>query len=429
VGANGSSSVPSLVDTVTRSPAGDASSRGAEASEKRLWIVFSPDTSAIGRVAPAGESTLVFGRDVDVAFGRIADGRMSRTHFRVVFDARGACHRLGDAESRNGTTRNGERVQTAKLEIGDVLRAGDTLFVYGTDELASMEEDLERIARSQLSVLILGETGVGKERVARALHAGSVRTGPFLGLNCAALPRELIGAELFGHTRGAFSGAHQSRSGLFLAADGGTLLLDEIADLPLELQGVLLRVLQERTVRPIGADQDVRTDVRMLAATHANLEEAVAAGRFRGDLYARLAQVVMRIPPLRRRRQQVLELSRQFAGGTLTFEPDAAEALLRHDWPFNVRELESLIASFVALRDGRCLDVKFLRTHCPQALVHASEVRGARQGRDESSRAVLENALRKHHGNVSAAAKDLQKPRGQVYRWLKALGLEPRRFR
>jgi DNA-binding NtrC family response regulator len=401
-----------------------------DSPERWVWIVHSPDGAAVGRCTPVTEAGLVFGRDIDDAFGHIADGRMSRTHFRIVLDARSRCHRLGDAESRNGTFHNGERSQTAKLESGDVLRAGETLFVYGdADELAAIDQDIERLARSRLTVLIQGETGVGKERVARALHAASGRDGRFLALNCAALPRELIGAELFGHTRGAFSGAHQARSGLFLAADRGTLLLDEIADLPLELQGVLLRMLQERSVRPIGADQDVPADVQMLAATHADLEHAVREGQFRADLYARLAQVVLRIPPLRRRRHQILALANQFAGSSLTIQVDAAEALLRYDWPFNVRELQSLIASFVALRSETSLDTKFLRAHCPQSLLRTEKGAAIESARDGVSRAVLETMLRKHRGNVSAAAKELHKPRGQVYRWLKAIGLQPQRFR
>jgi two-component system response regulator GlrR len=406
------------------------SSTEVDLRERWIWIVHSPDASAVGRSAPVTEEGLVFGRDVDQPFGRIVDGRMSRTHFRIVFDGRGGCHRLGDAESRNGTYHNGTRSQTAKLESGDVLRAGDTLFVYGdADELIAIEQKTESLARSGLTILIVGETGVGKERVARELHAASGRAGRFIALNCAALPRELIGAELFGHTRGAFSGAHQSRSGLFVAADGGTLLLDEIADLPLELQGVLLRVLQERSVRPIGADHEVFADVQMLAATHADLERAMADGQFRADLYARLAQVTLRIPPLRRRRHQILALARQFAENAPSIQVDAAEALLRYDWPLNVRELQSLMASFVALHDGTSLDVKFLRAHCPQSLLSVSREDATPDPRDATSRAMLEGALRKHRGNVSAAAKELQRPRNQVYRWLKAMGLQPQRFR
>ena len=401
--------------------------------DRFVWVVHSPDASAVDRRLALGDDLVVIGRDVDYVPGRIADPRMSRTHFRIAFDRRGGGHRLGDANSRNGVFRNGERCGAAILQSGDVLRAGNTLFVYAEEDgLSKLAQELTQLARSQLTALIHGETGSGKERIARALHSESGRNGQFVAVNCAALPRELIGAELFGHTRGAFSGAVQPRDGLFVTASGGTLFLDEIGDLPLDLQGVLLRVLQDRVVRPIGGDRAVSVDVRVVAATQADLRDAVEQGNFRSDLYARLAQLVVHVPPLRHRRQQILALARELAGGSIDIETDAAEALLRYDWPFNVRQLESVIAAFTALRSGKRLDLSYLTERHPELVPSNAPSKNANDevgSPGESRRDMLERLLRKHKGNVTEAAKELGKPRAQVYRWLRGVGLEVDRFR
>ncbi|WP_247878179.1 sigma-54 dependent transcriptional regulator [Azospirillum sp. TSO22-1] len=211
---------------------------------------------------------------------------------------------------------------------------------------------IERVAPSPSTVLIEGESGVGKELVARALHTRSHRTErPFVALNCAAVSADLIEAELFGHLRGAFTGAKEARKGLFYYAHGGTLFLDEIGELPLALQSKLLRVLEERRIRPVGGEQELPVDVRVVAATNRDLKAEVAAGRFRQDLFYRLAVMTLRVPPLRERGDDVVELARRFMGvlslrlgvPPLDIDPELEAALVAHPWPGNVRELRNLV--------------------------------------------------------------------------------------
>jgi two-component system response regulator HydG len=218
---------------------------------------------------------------------------------------------------------------------------------------------LERVAQSQAPVLIRGESGTGKELVARALHfEGPRRAGSFVAVNCTALPESLLESELFGHARGAFTGATAARRGLFLEADGGTLLLDEIGDMPAALQAKLLRVLEEGEVRAVGSDAARKVDVRVLAATHQDLEERVRAGAFRSDLYYRLNVVPIAVPPLRERVEDVALLAEHFLAQARTRNPSspvtrldagALAALSRHGWPGNVRELENLIERLVII--------------------------------------------------------------------------------
>ncbi|PWC46266.1 sigma-54 dependent transcriptional regulator [Azospirillum sp. TSA6c] len=211
---------------------------------------------------------------------------------------------------------------------------------------------IERVAPSPSTVLIEGESGVGKELVARALHTRSHRAErPFVALNCAAVSADLVEAELFGHLRGAFTGAKEARKGLFYYAHGGTLFLDEIGELPLALQSKLLRVLEERRIRPVGGEQELPVDVRVVAATNRDLKAEVAAGRFRADLFYRLAVMTLRVPPLRERGDDVVELARRFMGvlslrlgvPPLDIDPPLEAALIAHGWPGNVRELRNLV--------------------------------------------------------------------------------------
>ena len=402
-----------------------------------LWLVHSPDRAQVGGSWPLAEDILIVGRDVEGGGASVADRRMSRTHFRIAYDGRSLCHWLGDAGSRNGVYRNGERTSGVRLQPGDVVRAGDSLFVYSdSDRMSKLELELPAVASSQLSTLILGPTGSGKERIARALHAKSERAGDFVPINCAAIPRELVAAELFGHTRGAFSGAQSPRTGLIVAAQGGTLFLDEIGDLPFDLQGVLLRVLQDGVVRPVGSDRTIEVDLRVIAATHVNLEAAVQQERFRGDLYARLARVVLSIPQLKDRRHRILELARELCPNPVEFELAAAESLLCYDWPFNVRQLESMMCAFAALTKSQEFTSAYLNEHHPELLQQAPEPESIEHertknddGAHQPSRAELEELLRKHRGNVSAVAEQLGKRRTQLYRWLRAVGLSPERYR
>jgi sigma-54 dependent transcriptional regulator len=239
---------------------------------------------------------------------------------------------------------------------------------------ADLIEHVERIARSEASVLVIGESGTGKELIARHLHQHSGRKGPFLAVNCGAFSETLIDAELFGHEAGAFTGAAGARAGWFEAAHGGTLFLDEIGDLPQSLQVKLLRVLQERQVVRLGSRRAVPLDVRLVAATNIDLERAVAAQRFRGDLYWRLSVATVALPPLRERPGDVLPLARHFIGVygprlklSHAFLSAAAEAALAaYDWPGNIRELENVIHfALIVCREG-CIepgDLKLVESH------------------------------------------------------------------
>ena len=229
------------------------------------------------------------------------------------------------------------------------IRAKALLF---HDPLSSrLLEQVERIARSDATALIIGETGTGKELIARHLHAQSGRTGAFVAINCGAFSETLIDSELFGHEVGAFTGATQARPGWFEAANGGTLFLDEIGDLSLNLQVKLLRVLQERQVVRLGSRKAIPLDVRLVAATNVDLHKAVAAGRFRADLYYRLSVAPVTLPPLYQRPGDILPLAHHFIGiygekmqlGQVTLAPDACAALLAYEWPGNIRELENVM--------------------------------------------------------------------------------------
>ncbi len=306
-------------------------------------------------------------------------------------------------------------------------------------ESAAMRHALDlarRVALVDSTVLLAGESGSGKEALARFVHAGSARAlRPFVAVNCAAVPETLLESELFGHARGAFTGATQDRAGLFEAASGGTLLLDEIGDLPTAMQAKLLRVLQEREVRRVGENRVRAVDVRVLAATHRDLAAEVAAGRFRQDLYYRLRVIEIRVPPLRERREDVLPLARRHValvaartGCPVTgLTPAAADQLQRWGWPGNVRELQNVIERAVVLARGRRVDVEDL----------PEEVRIAQPGRGspgaprtlaDVERAHVLAVLRGVGGNRERAAAELGIGSATLYRKLKEYGVtRPRR--
>lgn len=228
-----------------------------------------------------------------------------------------------------------------------------------------------RLADADAPVLIRGESGTGKERVARALHLGGVRRdGPFVAVNCASVPAALLESELFGHVKGSFTGATGPRRGLFVQADGGTLFLDEIGDMPSDLQSHLLRVLEDRMVRPVGADTGRKVDVRIVAATHQDLEARVTEGRFRADLFFRLDVIPIRLPPLRERVEDIPELFAAFVAKCKPtplerLAPETLALLERHPWPGNVRELENLVRRLSLLVDHATVTPDDLRTHAP----------------------------------------------------------------
>src|SRR5436305_5209464 len=320
------------------------------------------------RIPPVG---LLLGRGALVFDEPFGDLRMSARHAELRID--GGQVLVRDLGSETGTRLNGHVLGGERaLEAGDVLRLGDTLLVYalsvpggaiaepelvgGSAAMIAVRRSVDAVAARKHMVVITGETGTGKEVVARLVHQRSGRTGPFIAVNCGTFTEGLLASDLFGHVRGAFTGAVADQQGLFRAARGGTLVLDEIAEIPLTLQANLLRVLEMSEVRPVGGGRDVATDVRVVATSNRELVELVQAGRFRADLYSRLAQWTIRLPPLRERREDIPALTRHLlaprdgAGRRLT--PDLAEALLVHDWPLNVRGLLTVLSVAVVSSPG-----------------------------------------------------------------------------
>jgi transcriptional regulator with GAF, ATPase, and Fis domain len=427
---------------LTTSPASENRPATSARTSAFLHVVASPDPERVGGRCPLGDDVLLLGRDLQTEGGLcLQDQRLSRVHARLAFDPRSGAYRVGDGQSRNGTFVNGKRITTALLAAGDVIRAGDTLLVYcEVDAMARMREQVQLLAARPLTVLVRGETGTGKELIARSLHQHSGRRGAFVPVNCASIPPELIAAEFFGHTRSAFSGATGARKGMFAAAEGGTLFLDEIGDCPLPVQAALLRALQEKAIRPLGAEHELPIDVRVIAATNADLELGMQSGSFRPDLYARLTQGTLRVPPLRERRSELLELIAELSAARAqppSLTPDALEALLCWRWPFNVRELQALLETAVPAAPGK-LGLDWLRAAAPELAQLVSERRAESAGEAGPStppaepgaqRQRLSALLDQHGGNVSAVAKAIGKPRAQVYRWMKAFGLSATRFR
>ena len=421
-------------DSTLREPRETAPS--SEASDASLWVIACPETSRIGqRLLISRDEALLLGRKVDRGGAAFDDARMSRVHARVSWDQRCSGYRVADMGSANGTFVNGRRENQATLENGSVVRAGDTLVVLvERDAQSEFEWRVEQTARSGATVVLSGESGTGKELAAHRIHALSGRQGPCVSLNCAAVPRELFPAELFGHSRGAFSGADRERAGLFRAADSGTLFLDEIGDLPLELQPALLRVLEHRAVRPIGSEREVSVDVRVVAATHRDLRAEVERGAFRLDLYARIAQVEIRVPALRERRHTLpallAALSASHEISDLRIASDAMEAVALHGFEQNVRELKNLLGRLKIFGSPPFkLDLAFLEREAPEVMASLRNLqKDAPALKSAPSPAVtreeLLTALARNDQRVAGAAQELGTSRTQVYRWLKRFGIE-----
>ncbi len=302
--------------------------------------------------------------------------------------------------------------------------------VARSPEMRRVVDLARRVAKVDATVLLTGESGVGKERVARLIHEESSRAaGPLLAINCAAISETLLESELFGHARGAFTGAVQDRPGLFEAAGSGTLFLDEVGELPLSMQAKLLRALQERQVRRVGENRTRPIRARVVTATNRELGQEVAAGRFRKDLYYRLRVVELRVPPLRERREDVLPLARELLAdaaarvgrSTPTLTPRAADQLLRYTWPGNVRELENTLERAVALVQGRRVDLEDLPEDIRQALPTPS-VEGGVRTLEEIERDYILAALERNDGNQTVTARQLGIGAATLYRKLKRYG-------
>ena len=289
-----------------------------------------------------------------------------------------------------------------------------------------------RVARVDATVLIGGESGAGKERIARLIHEESARaSGPFIAVNCGAIPETLLESELFGHVRGAFTGASADRPGLFEAANTGTLLLDEVGEVSPAMQVKFLRVLQEREVRRVGENKTRRVDVRVVAATNRDLALGVNAGTFRQDLYYRLKVIELRVPPLRERTDDILPLARLLLAESALrmkrkvsgFAPAVASQLLRYDWPGNVRELESAMERAVALSDGPRVELADLPEEVRQAVPVRLVTAGAVRPLEEVEKEHILASLEKNGGNQTRTAEQLQIGSATLYRKLKSYGL------
>ena len=396
----------------------------------RLSVVEGPDA---GRELPLGPSTVRIGTAPGLQL-RLSDPTVSRLHCQVTPRRDG--FRLVDSGSTNGTFVDSVRVRDADLLRGALLRIGATSLRFelanepvrialskasafgallgGSMEMRRLYAILESVSPTTATVLIQGETGTGKELVAQELHRHSPRaTGPFVAVDCGAIAPNVIESELFGHVRGAFSGAVSDRRGLIEEAQGGTLFLDEIGELPLSLQAKLLRALESREVRRVGANQARPVDVRLVAATNRSLAQSVNDGSFREDLYYRLAVVEVVLPPLRTRRDDIAVLAahflRRFSGGEVELPGELLSALLARSWVGTVRELRNFVERWVALGMPRA------DGPAPESAVAATSALGVhmnlplKEAREELlsrfERLYVETALQQASGNVTRAAE------------------------
>jgi DNA-binding NtrC family response regulator len=407
--------------------------------------------------ADAGKSAVASRRSFEVGSDPacdlvLSDAHVSRRHLRIEMEAAGPV--LRDLGSTNGTRINGVRVRVALVDDGAIIECGQSRlrFAHTTApfrvplsegdafegllgrsiamrELFSL---LERVAPTEAAVLIEGETGTGKERVARAVHTRSRRTSrPFAVFDCAAVPPTLIEAELFGHEKGAFTGATDRRAGVFERADGGTVFLDELGELAIELQPKLLRVLESSEVWRVGASKPTPIDARIVAATNRDLQTRIAEGQFREDLYYRLAVVTVRVPALRERREDIPLLASHFAREHIFAERDGGrgpgweaifEFMKGYDWPGNVRELRNVVERAVIMSDEKLLRgdpldaVAELRRRAEPALHKRVSLRAAR---DQTEREYLEDLVRATDWDLDQAAAIAEVHRKSLERLLR----------
>ncbi len=319
------------------------------------------------------------------------------------------------------------------VKLGEKPGARDSRLLGDSPAMNDLRELIDKVARSQAPVHIAGESGTGKELVARTIHErGPRKDGPFVPINCGAIPAELMESEFFGHRKGSFTGATADKAGLVQSASGGTLFLDEIADLPLSMQVKLLRVIQEQTVRPVGAEREVSVDVRVLSATHRKLSDLVSSGDFREDLYYRINVIEIGVPALRDREQDVLQLARfilaKHGRDADALSDDAAEALLAYPFPGNVRELENLLERAVTLCPTGSIgadDLNLIPQSGGQSTVARGGVTGDLGGQIEDvERQAIVDALEQTRYNKTAAAKLLGLTFRQLRYRIKKLGIE-----
>lgn len=443
-----------------------------------LVLLYAPGFEHMQATYLLTSREVTIGRDPSQSSVVLHEQAVSREHARISY--REGRWFLSDLKSRNGTLLDGQFVSEVELEPFHEIRIGDAIFKFvsagaenylphrldgamlggserrakritelvGGYQIDKLAADLEKIAQTNLSVIVLGESGTGKEVVARELHRASGRSGTLQAINCAAIPANLLESELFGYKRGAFSGADRDKLGIIRSAHRGTLFLDEIGDMPLEAQAKLLRVLETREVFPLGATQGEKVDVRIVAATHRDLVKMQRENRFRGDLYARLNDYSVILPPLRERKEDIYRLARHMLARhgrpDLGLSFPFVVGLLHYDFPFNVRELEAAIKRAIALSEGPELAADHLpdaireqmasygrpAAMTPQAappLEAPSAVASPRPSvpNEEELRALLVQ----HRGNIAAVGRAYGKERMQVHRWMKRYGIVPDEYR
>jgi transcriptional regulator with GAF, ATPase, and Fis domain len=413
---------------------------GAKVERLRVVVIEGPDTGKELELDGRAPSRILVGTSPACAL-QLTDPTVSRRHAAFEPTPRGS-FRLDDLDSTNGTVVDGVRIGEAFVRGGELVRFGNTAVRLEASTAKKPTEPLsrstrfgrtvgasnamrrlyplcERLAGAKVPVVIEGETGTGKEVLAESLHEIGGTTGPFVVFDCTTVASSLVEAELFGHMRGAFTGADRNRAGVFEEANGGTLLIDEIGDLALPLQAKLLRVIDRGELRRVGATETVRVDVRVLAATRRDLDKEVAAGRFRDDLFHRLAVARIEIPPLRDRHGDVQLLARRFVEEMGGDPAIAGEVLARHvdyTWPGNVRELRNLVARYVALgADAEPLAPASRPTVPPRATPEqwledllATDIPfpvARRRALDQFERRYVESILARHSGSVTEAAK------------------------
>ena len=348
------------------------------------------------------------------------------TYLTKPFDGKGLLDKIAEALSLSAPVNPAQQGSP---------QAWQTRIISRSSRMAEALAEARMVANSDASVLLRGESGTGKELLAQAIHQASARAGkPFIAVNCGAIPEALLESELFGHVKGAFTDAVSSHKGLFQAADGGTLLLDEIGDMPPALQVKLLRVLQEHEVRPVGASQSIPVDVRIISATHRDLDAAMAAGEFRADLYYRLNVVTLTLPPLSERREDIpllanhflVTLAAKYDKRLSSFAPEALKALTTAAWPGNVRQLYNVVEQVCALSTTPLVPLalvqRALRSPSIQVLTFA-------EAKQRFERDYLVGLLKLTDGNVADAARLADRNRTEFYRLMQKHGLTPGHFK